>query len=299
MKNLFLLCILLRCSILNAQTVTEKDLLGEWHLKTIDSPGVIYVDFVKDSAVIAPGRSAEPLVRQMRKLFTGLLNEEIAEIDGRIFFYAGNRYGVTGSNTEDITPYSLANKGDITYLVIGNSQDTIPVSIKNGELRFGQANGKTGALTFETASAEAARRLHQPIPESVLLGTWRALSISVIGFVYYYQTGEVTLPANIMALAKQKGEDIPALKAKFAQSLKSAEFGDVQIVFKPNGIVEWHKGSTDDTVHYRLIKKKGFIYFKRPIGKDMKVDFKDGHFKILRASSIGGPDSEVIFEKIK
>ncbi|MES2487235.1 MAG: hypothetical protein V4581_14965 [Bacteroidota bacterium] len=301
MKKLYLTLIALFMLVsAQAQTITEADLLGEWQLKTMQSPGMLYVDFDKDSVAMVQDVKATAQAQEMQKLLIGGLNEEIAKINGKITFYTGSRYALTMRGEDDIKKYSLINLGNSAGLIPENSKDTITLSIIKGVLHYvQQVKGMATTLIFERPAVKAARQAQQPIPEAVLLGGWQPLSITAKGCTYNYKTGAVTLPDNIIAQANKKGEDIPALKAKLADALKSIGFAGVNIFFKQRGIMEWHDKGTIDTSYYTVIKKEGSTYIKRPDGRELKVDFKEGHFKILKPSAKGGPDTEVIFEKIK
>ena len=297
--NIIFSLLLLACTIANAQ-VTEKDLLGEWQLKTMQSPNMLYVDFDKDSVAMVQDMKATAQAQEMQKLLIGGLNEEMAKINGKITFYTGSRYALTMRGEDDIKSYTLINLGSSAGLIPENSKDTITLSIIKGELHYvQQVKGMVATLTFERPAVKAARQAQQPIPQAVLLGGWEPLSITAKGCTYNYKTGAVTLPDKIIAQASQKGENIPALKAKLADALKSIGFAGVKIFFKQGGIMEWHDKGAVETSHYTVIKKEGSTYIKRPDGRELKVDFKDGYFKILKPDSKGGPDTQVIFQKIK
>lgn len=292
---------LLTLASTKAQILDEGDLLGEWHLKTMSIPNIMYVDFKKDSiAMIQDLRGPKELANKLQRLLIGELNEETAKVNGVISFYPGHRYRLNIGPEQDTIGYRLLYRNLGTCLIQEGQNDTIALSLVEGDLHYVQkVNGFDVTQTFETAAALQKREALQPIPQTLLLGTWKPLSITVIGCSYNFATGEVSLPDNIIQRAKNDGEDLIKLKAKLGDALRSGGYSGVKITFRHNYVIDWEKDGTIDTAHYTIVQKNGFTCLKRPNGKEIRVDFKDGHFKILNKNPKDGTDTEVVFEKVK
>jgi hypothetical protein len=272
-----------------AQTITHDSLLGTWDLQTLHS-NVLHVDFQKDSTALIDNPKATPKQKEMQRLLTGLLNEELAGVEGSITFtHTTFALKTRLGHTEN---YSLQQHGGKTILV--TDTDTIAVQLENNMLQLTwQVKGMPATLTFTKGTAAAAP---QPIAPQDLLGEWHPVYIVAKGCTYNYKTGAVTLPESITARAIKEGQDIEGLKAKLAQALRSAGFADTKIIFSQGNVLEWQQGGKVETARYTLTKKGGAIYLKRPDGRTLKVDFKDGYFYILKDTD-NGSVTQIVFEK--
>jgi len=135
----------------------------------------------------------------------------------------------------------------------------------------------------------------QTITEADLVGEWKPLYIQVNGCTYNFKTDDLTLSDDIIAEEKKKGNDVGGIKNEFKNLLKARGFNDLTFIFKPEKVLEWLKDDKVNVLKYSIISKKKALYLKLEGAGELKVDLKDGFFKLLDE----GTGFEVTFEKIQ
>jgi hypothetical protein len=143
LKPLFML--LLVCAGMQAQTITEKDLLGEWHIVKFDFSGITGNLETGEVTVSDPDLEATPDdINFVKNILTGPEGEELKK--GRLIVKEGLVVDILEKGRTETGSYQLINENGAQLMKMRVDHDTIKlfIALKDGELSLSSPEvGKT------------------------------------------------------------------------------------------------------------------------------------------------------------
>lgn len=143
MKKLILLFTLLAAGMAHSQTITEKDLLGEWHIVKINLDG-IEADFETNTVTVTdPALEATPDdIEFVREMMAGPEGEEYRK--GGLIFKPGFIVEMVEIGSTEAFSYKIINENGSQAFEIkpdGSTGVKIQIALKDGVLSLNQGGG--------------------------------------------------------------------------------------------------------------------------------------------------------------